>query len=394
MPILTQLKGRGNMANLNWSKKHKHVFSYLNKKGEFWGYRFPFYNSLGQRKEASKRGFDSERAANKALLKIQYELETQNSSFIENKNVTIDEWIKVWVPYAQDNWSISTKQNIESAIEFHISPLIGNQKLSSLNKITYKRNFIDKLRQENKYKESTIQAWHKIVMRMINAAVNNQILPSNTLTGFKFDSSNNVRSFTKDELQQFITVLESKDIRTQIIFLTLLKTGMRKGELMGLRWKDIDLTERNFDINSTRGDYGENKPKTKTSIRKVYFDDSLLVLIKKYKSYEKERLLKKGRILKDEDYFILSSRNLPIQQSKITYIFRLLCEEAKVPNITVHGLRHTHATFLIEAGANIKYVSNRLGHKNINITLDVYSDVLKEEEKETADMMGRLIDNL
>ena len=394
MPILTQLKGRGNMANLNWSKKHKHVFSYLNKKGEFWGYRFPFYNSLGQRKEASKRGFDSERAANKALLKIQYELETQNSSFIENKNVTIDEWIKVWIPYAQDNWSISTKQNIESAIEFHISPLIGNQKLSSLNKITYKRNFIDKLRQENKYKESTIQAWHKIVMRMINAAVNNQILPSNTLTGFKFDSSNNVRSFTKDELQQFITVLESKDIRTQIIFLTLLKTGMRKGELMGLRWKDIDLTERNFDINSTRGDYGENKPKTKTSIRKVYFVDSLLALIKKYKSYEKERLLKKGRILKDEDYFILSSRNLPIQQSKITYMFRLLCEEAKVPNITVHGLRHTHATFLIEAGANIKYVSNRLGHKNINITLDVYSDVLKEEEKETADMMGKLIDNL
>lgn len=394
MPILTQLKGRGNMANLNWSKKHKHVFSYLNKKGEFWGYRFPFYNSLGQRKEASKRGFDSERAANKALLKIQYELETQNSSFIENKNVTIDEWIKVWIPYTQDNWSISTKQNIESAIEFHISPLIGNQKLSSLNKITYKRNFIDKLRQENKYKESTIQAWHKIVMRMINAAVNNQILPSNTLTGFKFDSSNNVRSFTKDELQQFITVLESKDIRTQIIFLTLLKTGMRKGELMGLRWKDIDLTERNFDINSTRGDYGENKPKTKTSIRKVYFDDSLLALIKKYKSYEKERLLKKGRILKDEDYFILSSRNLPIQQSKITYMFRLLCEEAKVPNITVHGLRHTHATFLIEAGANIKYVSNRLGHKNINITLDVYSDVLKEEEKETADLMGKLIDNL
>lgn len=394
MPILTQLKGRGNMANLNWSKKHKHVFSYLNKKGEFWGYRFPFYNSLGQRKEASKRGFDSERAANKALLKIQYELETQNSSFIENKNITIDEWIKVWIPYAQDNWSISTKQNIESAIEFHISPLIGNQKLSSLNKITYKRNFIDKLRQENKYKESTIQAWHKIVMRMINAAVNNQILPSNTLTGFKFDSSNNVRSFTKDELQQFITVLESKDIRTQIIFLTLLKTGMRKGELMGLRWKDIDLTERNFDINSTRGDYGENKPKTKTSIRKVYFDDSLLALIKKYKSYEKERLLKKGRILKDKDYFILSSRNLPIQQSKITYMFRLLCEEAKVPNITVHGLRHTHATFLIEAGANIKYVSNRLGHKNINITLDVYSDVLKEEEKETADMMGKLIDNL
>lgn len=386
--------GDENMAKLNWSKKYKHVFSYSNKKGKFWGYRYPFYNSLGQRKEASKRGFDSERAANKALLKIQYELETQYSSFIENKNITVNEWVKVWIPYAQDNWSVSTKRNIESAIKFHILPLIGNQKLSSLNKITYKREFIDKLRQKNKYKESTIQTWHKVVMRMINAAVHNQIIPSNTLTGFKFDLSNNVRSFSKNELQQFLTVLENKDIRTQVIFLTLLKSGMRKGELMGLRWNDINLTDKYFDINSTRGDYGENRPKTKTSIRKVYFDDSLLTLIKKYKYYEKERLLKKGRILKDKDYFILSSRNLPIQQSKITYIFRLLCEEAKVPNITVHGLRHTHATFLIEAGANIKYVSNRLGHKNINITLDVYSDVLKEEEKETADMMGKLIDNL
>ena len=112
----------------------------------------------------------------KALLKIQYDLETQNTSFIENKQLTIDEWIKVWIPYAQDNWSVSTKQNIESAVKFHISPLIGNQKLSSLNKITYKREFIDKLRQENKYTESTIQTWHKIVMRMINAAVHNQII--------------------------------------------------------------------------------------------------------------------------------------------------------------------------------------------------------------------------
>ena len=382
------------MAKLNWSKKYKYVFSYSNKKGTFWGYRYPYYNSLKHRKEASKRGFESERAANKALLKIQYDLETQNTSFIENKQLTIDEWIKVWIPYAQDNWSVSTKQNIESAIKFHISPLIGNQKLSSLNKITYKREFIDKLRQENKYTESTIQTWHKIVMRMINAAVHNQIIPSNTLTGFKFDLSNNVRSFSKKELQRFIAVLENEDIQMQVIFLTLLKSGMRKGELMGLRWSDIDLNEKYFDINSTRGDYGENKPKTKTSIRKVYFDNSLLTLIKKYKNHEKERLFREGIILSDKDYFILSSRNLPIKQSRITYMFRLLCEKAEVQNITVHGLRHTHATFLIEAGANIKYVSTRLGHKNINITLDVYSDVLKEEEKETADMMDKLIENL
>ena len=74
-------------------------------------------------------------------------------------------------------------------------------------------------------------------------------------------------------------------------------------------------------------------------------------------------------------------------------MFRLLCEKAEVQNITVHYKTYP-CNVLIEAGANIKYVSTRLGHKNINITLDVYSDVLKEEEKETADMMDKLIENL
>lgn len=91
-----------------------------------------------------------------------------------------------------------------------------------------------------------------------------------------------------------MAVLENEDIQTQVIFLTLLKSGMRKGELMGLRWSDIDLTEKYFDINSTRGDYGENKPKTKTSIRKVYFDNSLLTLIKNTKIMRKNGFLEKG----------------------------------------------------------------------------------------------------
>lgn len=360
----------------------------------FWGYRYPYYDSLNKRREASKRGFENERAANKSLLKLQYNLETSNISFVENKNLTIDEWIKIWIPYKESSWSVSTKLNVESTIKYHISPLIGNQRLSTLNKVNYKKLFIDALRSENKYSEASILTWHKIVMRIMNTAVENQIIPSNPLKGFKFDLVVARRSFTKDELKLFIDTLEKRDIRIQTVFLTLLKTGIRKGELMGLRWHDVNIDERYLDINTTRGDYGENAPKTKTSIRKVYFDESLVSLIKKYKAFEQQNLLKKGRTLKDSDYFILSSWNQPVNQSKITYHFRMLCKEAGVSNITVHGLRHTHATFLIEAGANIKYVSARLGHKNINITLDTYSDVLKEEEKETAEVMNRLLKNL
>lgn len=379
---------------LNWSNKYNHVFSYTNKKGTFWGYRYPYYDSLRNRKELSKRGFKTERLAYKALLTIQNDVENETLSFIENKQVTVDDWIEKWIPYAQDNWSVSTKQNITSAIKFHISPLIGKIKLSSLNKITYKKMFIDSLRAENRYTESTIHTYHKIVMRMINSAVENQLIPSNTLKGFKFDLKTTTRSFTKEELKKFTTQLKKQDIRKQIIFYTLLKTGMRKGELMGLRWSDINFDELYFDVNSTRGDYGENKPKTDSSVRKIYFDKSLLTLIYKYRNLEKQNLLKQGRRLENSDYFILSSIGQPIPQAKVTYMFRNLCKNAQIQNITVHGLRHTHATFLIEAGANIKYVSNRLGHKNINITLDIYSDVLKSKEIETANLMDQVLSNL
>lgn len=88
---------------------------------------------------------------------------------------------------------------------------------------------------------------------------------------------------------------------------------MRKGELMGLWWSDIDLIEKYFDINFICGDYGENKLKIKISICKVYFDNLLFILIKKYKNYEKECFFKEGIILKDKDYFILSFRNLFIK---------------------------------------------------------------------------------
>lgn len=169
---------------------------------------------------------------------------------------------------------------------------------------------------------------------------------------------------------------------------------MRKGELMGLRWNDIDLNEKYFGINSARDNYDENKPKTETSTRKVYFDNSLLTLIKEYKNHERERLFKEGVILSDENYFILNSRDLPITRSRIAYMFCLLREKAEVQSIAVHGLRRIHTTFLIEAGTSIEYISTRLGYKNINVTLDVYNDALKEEEEETADLTDKLIENL
>ncbi|MDK8541093.1 MAG: site-specific integrase [Enterococcus faecalis] len=364
----------------------------------------------GKQINVTIRNCNTKKEAQLKLNQKKLDFDNGNLANEHTRLTTFEEVYYMWLDEYKKTVRESTFIATERRMKKHILPTFGKMRLERLTV---------------KIVQKSVNEWYKknemgkvllsYASRVCDYAVGLEIIDSNPFKKItkpsslkKVEKDTKRKFYTKDELEHFLNTADSIANQAKeeslvlkyyadldcAIFRLLSFTGIRVGEALALNWNDIDLNEKYFDINSTRGDYGENKPKTKTSIRKVYFDNSLLTLIKKYKNHEKERLLREGIILREKDYFILSSRNLPIKQSRITYIFRLLCEKAEVQNITVHGLRHTHATFLIEAGANIKYVSTRLGHKNINITLDVYSDVLKEEEKETADMMDKLIENL
>jgi integrase len=176
-------------------------------------------------------------------------------------------------------------------------------------------------------------------------------------------------------------------------------TGMRGGEVTALTWDDINLKEKTIEVNKTLIINGEYKyeigtPKTKTSYRTITIGDTLVNILKKHKKYQMEMKLKYGEHYRDKEFII---PNLVCTNENGTYTklrsFDYLTRVAKQKlgfDFTFHMLRHTHATLLIQNGANPKEVQTRLGHANISVTLDTYAHSTEDSSRKVADIFENI----
>lgn len=168
---------------------------------------------------------------------------------------------------------------------------------------------------------------------------------------------------------------------------TSIMTGARLSEVLGLTWKDIDFKNRTIDINkSWDHKYTKKFKKTKTpsSNRVIDVDSELLSMLEKLKKEQEEYFESIGYASLNNQIFL--DKKLEPPTGKVTNAeLRKIQKKLKIsPEITFHGLRHTHASFLILKGIDINYISHRLGHANVSITMTVYSHLLKEHEKKEA----------
>lgn len=152
---------------------------------------------------------------------------------------------------------------------------------------------------------------------------------------------------------------------------------MRKGEILGLRWKDCDLEKGFIRIQQTL-------VKTKGSIRTIKVPDLAIQTLKAHKLKQKEIKLAASSAYKDHDLVVANWTGSMIDPADINADFKIACKFADVPKIRFHDLRHTHATLLLQLGENPKVVSERLGHADISITLNTYSHVLPNMQESLA----------
>ena len=165
-----------------------------------------------------------------------------------------------------------------------------------------------------------------------------------------------------------------------VLFYTALYTGMRLGELLGLRWCDVDLDMASLSVVQTlykrSGVYKMVEPKSSKSRRRIALSPSLSLLLRDYKDEQNVRGILFGESLVDSDLVFCHPDGKPLDQRVVSHTFAKVLKKAGLPHIRFHDLRHTHATLLLKAGIHPKIVSERLGHANIGITLDTYSHVL------------------
>ncbi|MCP1148540.1 MULTISPECIES: site-specific integrase [Bacillus] len=365
------------------------------QRGKSWEYRIIFTDLKGKRKEKSKGGFRTKKEAQIEAAEIEKQIYLGNHEIIQSKEILLKDWLYEWPNIYGSQCQPSTLKNRKLYIEKNIIPHLGQNKLGQLKRIDYQR-YINNLL--NKYAKSTVQTIHSIFCSAINKAVELEMLTHNKYSNISIKKDSNVNDdkinyLTKDEVSIFINAAKKSRFHHYIIALILLRTGIRKGELIALKWDDIDFNQKTIRINKSRSEHGVKLPKTKSSIRTIAIDDTLITELKKYRTWQKKNKIKYGIAYQEPNFLIASPNGKDIGTFGINKAIDSILSKTNLHHITPHGLRHTHAIMLLESGVDIKTVSDRLGHATINMTADVYLHVTKKHETESVLRFEKYLEN-
>lgn len=378
----------------NKCQRDKELFWYLDAEGnKCWLYRHRYYDVLGKRKEKKQQGFSNEAAAYRALCEVRAKLVTGNNIEVENENMKVSEWMDIWFESNKNSWRDNTVKQRKNMIRDQFKPLLGKFKLSSLDKETYKREFIQKLQKQG-YKASTIRLFHRVFKVAINAAVDNEFLPRNRFTKVVIkddDVADDVSVLTKAELQKVLSyVIDNETITISTLFHFLAYSGCRRGEAFGLQWKDIDFLSNQVVFERQRLKNKVGPLKTKNSYRTIDIEPEIMQMLKKYKSWCKQLLLANGQKLNDDDFVFLSYQTMePFADNSLHYAFKRVKERTGITSpFTPHVFRHTHATLLLlSAKVDVTVVADRLGNTP-KVVWETYAHVLEEAKLEVVEIFS------
>ncbi len=199
-----------------------------------------------------------------------------------------------------------------------------------------------------------------------------------------------MRSWTAQQLQSFLD--EARSDRLFPAFWLSANTGMRRGELLGLRWGEIDFPARSLSVNraliSVAYELHETPGKTRSSRRSIDLDATTIAILRRWRD---ERAAEMGRPIAGEDYVVAAPNGKPIHPDRFSQCFRTIVAGLDAPRIRLHDLRHTHATLLLKAHTPIKVVSERLGHSSPAFTMATYQHVLPGMQADAAQVFGQLL---
>ena len=181
------------------------------------------------------------------------------------------------------------------------------------------------------------------------------------------------------------------------LFYTKLFTGLRRSEILGLTWRDVDVSLCTLTVKQslhrlTGGEYVIRPPKTRKSKRQVDLPPSLGLLLRQYRDEVEERRLFLGKPLAKDDFVFAHPDGTPLDPSTVTHTFGMVARKAGLGHLRLHDLRHSYASLMLAAGVNVKAISQSMGHSNIGITLDTYAHLLPGMGRSAAEGFDKLLE--
>ena len=317
----------------------------------------------------------------------------------ENSNMTLGEWLDIWIEkYMTDTIRPSTLRKYKCCIELHIKPNLGDKPIAfvtttDIQKMYNKLKKSGRVNKHPKYgyelSDAMIVNIHVILHKVMKTAVQEHLIPTNPTvkTVRPKITKKDMKVLTNEQLDKFLKVIYTEKDWYDF-FYTELTTGLRQGEICGLKWSDFDEETGRLSINRSievkNGIVTEGETKTGKGKRSFYLPEITA------------NILRKRKIVAKSEWIFTEQDNpqIPIPPKKAYRKMKEILNKAELPDIRFHDLRHTFATQAITSGVDAKTLSGILGHTKANFTLDTYTHVTTDMQRKAAEIVGNFIDDI
>ena len=345
------------------------------------------------------------------LRENQIKLEIKNHTFVKRNDMTVNDLMNEYMEFNKDKWTPKYYEGNKWWLK-NIDDSIGHIRLQDLN-VKMLENFYSELRKATKeitdketgkkrnvprYSDRTIQEHYVLLNGALNKAIKWDYITYNVNQKVEKPKvrKKEVECYSPEEVSQLLEVLKNEPLKYQAIIYLALDSGMRRGEITGLTWNDIDFKNGTVQINkitqylSKLGIY-EKETKNATSDRKIYIFDTTLNLLKQFKKEQLEIKLKLGNKWGNSKRVFTTDDGYDMHPDTPSKIFKKLIKKYNLKKIKFHALRHTSISLMISKGIQTQVISKKAGHSSVQITHSTYSHFFDDEFKKCADEMDSIL---
>jgi integrase len=357
--------------------------------------------NTGKRVRKWHSGYRTKRDAERARIEILSRLD--HGTYVSPDRRTVGGYLEGdWLPAVKARLKASTWDSYSRNVRLHISPELGPIPLQALT-ATRLNEFYASLISEGRrdgnggLAPKTVRYLHGIIRKALADAGRWNLLQRNVADQADpptiRSTAPEMKTWTADELAQFLDFVS--DDRLYAAWVVAATAGLRRGEVLGLRWIDIDLDASRLSVQQTLVSVAYETrfsvPKTARSRRSVSLDATTVAALRAHRKRQLEEHMSWGQAYRDSGLVVTREDGTLVHPDRFTQMFDKHVKHSGLPRIRLHDLRHTHATLALAAGVHPKVVSERLGHATVAFTLDVYSHAVPALQEEAADRVAALI---
>lgn len=313
---------------------------------------------------------------------------------ITSADLTVEVFLTRWL---EDNVRPSVRRrtydNYESMVRVRLVPHIGGIKLRKLNPASIQKMYTDL--SESGLSPRSVHHTHRALHKAMKHALRQGMIARNPCEAVDPPRAQGSEMKTLSSEQVGILLSGTEGQRFHALYVLAVTSGLRMGELLGLRWSDVEFDNRRLmvrrSLQKTKDGFAFVEPKTAKSRRTVMLTDRALSALRTHRQHQLEDRLALGPAWEDQDLVFTSEIGGPMDPGNCAAIFKRALRRLELPDIRFHDLRHTCASLLLSAGTHPKVVSEMLGHSTIVLTLDTYSHVIPVMHSEAAETMERIL---